>query len=98
MASYRYDRLSSQDNGFLEWETPSLTMHGGGTQVFDAGPLATPEGGVDFQRISRAFASVLHRVPRYRQKIEWTPLVRPAAKSSRSERSTQKLPRLLLIQ
>jgi len=73
LASYRYERLSSQDSGFLEWETPNLTMHGGGTQVFDPGPLATPEGGIDFEKISRAFESVLHKVPRYRQKIAWTP-------------------------
>ncbi|MDJ0850283.1 MAG: wax ester/triacylglycerol synthase family O-acyltransferase [Myxococcota bacterium] len=73
MASYRYERLSTQDNGFLEWETPNLTMHGGGTQIFDPGPLATPDGGVDFALISRAYESVLHKVPRYRQKIAWVP-------------------------
>ena len=70
---YNYDRLSAQDNDFLLWETPALPMHGSGLQIFEAGPLATPEGGIDFEAVQRAFAAVLHRVPRYRQKLMWVP-------------------------
>jgi len=73
MQHYNYERLSAQDNDFLLWETPALPMHGSGLQIFDAGPLATPTGGVDFASIQRAFASVLHRVPRYRQRLVWVP-------------------------
>lgn len=74
MASYKYDPLSAQDNSFLQMETSSLPMHVASTQIFDAGPLATPEGGIDVESISRFTNSVLHRIPRYRQKLAWTPL------------------------
>jgi WS/DGAT/MGAT family acyltransferase len=70
---YNYERLSAQDNDFLLWETPALPMHGSGLQIFEAGPLATPGGGIDFEAVQRAFAAVLHRVPRYRQKLMWVP-------------------------
>jgi len=70
---YNYERLSAQDNDFLLWETPALPMHGSGLQIFEAGPLATREGGVDFDAVQRLFASVLHCVPRYRQKLVWVP-------------------------
>jgi WS/DGAT/MGAT family acyltransferase len=70
---YNYERLSAQDNDFLLWETPALPMHGSGLQIFEAGPLTTHEGGVDFAAVQRAFAAVLHRVPRYRQKLMWAP-------------------------
>jgi diacylglycerol O-acyltransferase / wax synthase len=68
---FNYERLSAQDNDFLLWETPALPMHGSGLSLFDAGPLATPDGGIDFAAVQRAFAAVLHRVPRYRQQLMW---------------------------
>jgi WS/DGAT/MGAT family acyltransferase len=70
---YNYERLSAQDNDFLLWETPALPMHGSGLQIFEAGPLATRDGGVDFDAIQRLYASVLHHVPRYRQRLMWVP-------------------------
>jgi len=70
---YNYERLSAQDNDFLLWETPALPMHGSGLSIFEPGPLATPTGGIDFESVQRAFASILHRVPRYRQKLLWIP-------------------------
>ncbi len=73
MARYNYDRLSAQDNSFLVMETPNHHMHVSSVQVFERGPLATPEGGVDFDRIKRFTASVLHRIPRYRQKLRFIP-------------------------
>ena len=73
MQHFNYERLSAQDNDFLLWETPALPMHGSGLQIFEAGPLATPEGGVDLAAVQTNFASVLHRVPRYRQKLMWVP-------------------------
>jgi WS/DGAT/MGAT family acyltransferase len=50
-------------------------MHGGGVLVFDAGPLATPEGGVDFERIQRHVEAALPRLPRYRQRVVRAPLL-----------------------
>jgi WS/DGAT/MGAT family acyltransferase len=49
-------------------------MHIGGVSVFELGDLATEEGGVDFASIRRATEAVLHRIPRYRQRLHWTPL------------------------
>ena len=73
MAQYKYDRLSGQDNDFLLCEEPSLPMHVGGTQIFDAGPLLNEDGGIDFEAIKRLTESMLYQVPRYRQKLAWIP-------------------------
>jgi WS/DGAT/MGAT family acyltransferase len=70
---YKYDRLSARDNDFLRWEKPNLPMHAGSTQIFDAGPLASEGGGIDFDAIKRAIESVMHEVPRYREKLAWMP-------------------------
>jgi WS/DGAT/MGAT family acyltransferase len=78
MARYAYERLSPQDNDFLLWERPGLPMHTAGTQIFRAGPLARPDGGIDFGAIRRATERVLHRIPRYRQKLRWIPGARHA--------------------
>ncbi len=78
MARYAYERLSPQDNDFLLWERQGLPMHTAGTQIFRAGPLARPDGGIDFAAIRTATERVLHRVPRYRQKLRWIPGTRQA--------------------
>jgi WS/DGAT/MGAT family acyltransferase len=78
MARYNYDRLSAQDNSFLLFETHNLPMHVSSILIFDAGPLRTPEGGVDVEAIRRTTAGILHRIPRYRQKLHWVPLDRHA--------------------
>ncbi len=74
MASYNYDRLSGQDTSFLLWETPNLHMHVACTQIFELGPMKSPEGGVDFEAFKRFTGSILHRIPRYRQKLKWIPI------------------------
>ena len=48
--SYRYERLSAQDNSFLLGETETAHMHIGGVSVFELGDLATEQGGVDARR------------------------------------------------
>lgn len=73
MSHYKYERLSAQDNDFLLWEKPNLPMHGGAIQIFDRGPLGTPDGGVDFATIKRGMEAALPRLPRYRQKLAWIP-------------------------
>jgi len=75
---YNYDRLTAQDNSFLLFETHHLPMHVSSAMVFDAGPLRTHEGGVDMEAIRRATEGVLHRIPRYRQKLHWIPFDRHA--------------------
>ncbi len=74
MAGYFYERLSAMDNSFLLQETPTTPMHVAAIEVFEAGPLRTPEGGVDIDRIRAAYAGALHRIPRYRQKLLWIPI------------------------
>src|SRR5262245_29836233 len=73
MPSYSYDRLSAQDNSFLLFETPYVHMHVASTMVFETGPFRTADGGIDIERFKRATEAILHRVPRYRQKLHWIP-------------------------
>jgi WS/DGAT/MGAT family acyltransferase len=73
MDHYKYDRLSAQDNDFLRWESETLPMHGSAVQIFDAAPVLTEDGGIDFQKIKDGIEGVLHLIPRYREKISWIP-------------------------
>lgn len=73
MARYAYDRLTALDNSFLILEKPNSYMHVASTMTFEAGPLATPDGGIDADRIKQVFASSLHLIPRYRQKLAYVP-------------------------
>ena len=74
MPRYAYDRMTALDHSFLVLEKPNAYMHVASTQVFETGPLRTPDGGVDGGRIQRAIAASLHRIPRYRQKLVRVPL------------------------
>lgn len=71
MAKYYYDTLKPTDYGFLVHESPTEHMHVTGLAIFSAGPLATASGGVDFDKLKKAVADVLHKVPLYRQKLMW---------------------------
>lgn len=73
MPRYNYDRLSVQDNSFLLMESANSPMHVSSTLIYESGPLRTPQGGVDIDRIMRATESYLHRIPRYRQKLHFVP-------------------------
>jgi diacylglycerol O-acyltransferase len=74
MARYSFERLSAQDYQFFAYERDNTPMHASSTLVFKAGSLALRGGGIDFDRIKQSFAKVLHRIPPYRQKIDWTPI------------------------
>ncbi len=69
-----YERLGFLDNSFLIAESPTNHMHIAGTALYDAGPLRTPEGGIDVERIRDYVASRLHRIPRYRQVLFEVPI------------------------
>lgn len=69
-----YERLSALDQSFLALETPNAYMHVALTAIFEPGSLATPEGGVDIERIRRHIAARLRLLPRYRQRVLHTPL------------------------
>jgi WS/DGAT/MGAT family acyltransferase len=73
MSRYTYERLSAQDNSFLLMERPNVHMHVAATQIYEAGPLCTAEGGIDFAAFRHSIESILHLIPRYRQVLKWIP-------------------------
>lgn len=74
IAPVAYERLSALDNAFLVAEKPSVHMHVGAVQIFEAGSLRNADGGVDGDAFARRVASLVHLVPRCRQKLQWIPL------------------------
>ncbi|MBW3659641.1 MAG: wax ester/triacylglycerol synthase family O-acyltransferase [Actinobacteria bacterium] len=64
------DSLSAGDAAFLAMETPTLPMHGGGLFIFDVSQTDP----IGFARFLALIRSRLHLVPRYRQKLAFTPL------------------------
>ena len=70
----KYERLSPLDRTFLDLEYPEAHMHVAGVIVFDAGPLRTPDDGIDIEKVRKYVASRLHLIPRYRQRIARIPL------------------------
>jgi WS/DGAT/MGAT family acyltransferase len=76
VAHRSYERLSSLDASMLALEDHDAHMHIGGVTLFDAGPLWRPHGGIDIDAIRDFVLSRLHRVPRYRQRLAFTPLER----------------------
>ncbi len=76
MVHRRYERLSGLDASMLALEDHDAHMHIGGVTIFDAGPLWKPDGGIDIDVIREFVSSRLHLVPRYRQRLAWTPIER----------------------
>jgi WS/DGAT/MGAT family acyltransferase len=68
-----YERLSAMDASQLGLETGGVHMHIGGVSIFEAAPLLASNGAFDTERIERYVESRLHRLPRYRQHLAWTP-------------------------
>jgi WS/DGAT/MGAT family acyltransferase len=75
MSQGNYERLSAMDTSFLILEKPSSPLHISATLIYDSGPLATKGGGIDIAAYRAATEAVLHRIPRYRQKLQWIPVV-----------------------
>ncbi len=75
MAHFAYERLTALDNSFLVTEdiTPNAPMHVASAGIYEAGPLKTADGGIDMERITRHITSLLHRIPRYRQRLMYVP-------------------------
>jgi diacylglycerol O-acyltransferase len=69
-----FTRLSALDRSFLDIEDRTTHMHVGATCIFEAGPLAGPEGGIDIDAIRRFVGSRLHLIPRYRQRLAHVPV------------------------
>ncbi len=75
MQHHYYERLSAMDTSFLVLEKPSSPLHVSATLIYEAGPLATEDGGIGIDAYRAATEAVLHRIPRYRQKLQWIPVV-----------------------
>jgi diacylglycerol O-acyltransferase / wax synthase len=73
MARAHYERLTQESARFLADESSRAFAHSGELLVFEPGPLARPEHGVDFEAIRRGVEASLARVPRARQKLRWIP-------------------------
>lgn len=73
MARVHYERLNERSAATLAHETPLSFAHASSIHVFEAGPLASEAGGVDFEAIRRAIEARLHLVPRLTQELIWVP-------------------------
>ncbi|HEY5578752.1 MAG TPA: wax ester/triacylglycerol synthase family O-acyltransferase [Acidimicrobiia bacterium] len=73
---YYYERLPFLDSSFLALDSDVTHMHVAGVAVFDAKPLMNAGGGADIDSIRAFFASRMHLIPRYRQRLAWVPLER----------------------
>jgi len=73
MPAYSHDRLSAQDLTFLLAEDEHSPMHVGAVAVLESGPLVGEDGAFDIARFRRGIESVLHWIPRYRQKLDYVP-------------------------
>jgi WS/DGAT/MGAT family acyltransferase len=69
------ERLSALDMSFLELEDANAHMHIGAVAIFDAAPIARPDGGIDIERIRRMIEAGLYRIPRYRQRLARIPIL-----------------------
>lgn len=73
MSQGNYERLSATDTSFLLLEKPSIPLHISATLLYESGPFATRGSGIDIEAYKAAIEAVLHRIPRYRQKLQWIP-------------------------
>lgn len=73
MPTTHCERLSAMDASELALESRGVHMHIGGVSIFEAAPLLAANGAFDAERIERYVESRLHRLPRYRQRLAWTP-------------------------
>ena len=73
MAYTHFERLSALDLSFLAMEDGRAHMHIGGVSLYEAAPLRSEAGGIDFERVLSFIDAQLHKVPRFRQKLAWVP-------------------------
>jgi WS/DGAT/MGAT family acyltransferase len=69
-----YERLSSQDCSYLKFEAAGTPCHVTAIAVFDGAPFVAPGGVLDMECARAHIASRLHLLPRYRQRLAYTPI------------------------
>jgi WS/DGAT/MGAT family acyltransferase len=74
MARYAYERLSNESAALLDFETSRQFAHTSVIAIFEAGPLARPDGGVNIAAVRNAIESRLAQLPHYRRKLRRIPL------------------------
>ncbi len=74
MTDTHYERLSFLDSTFLAMEDRNAHFHVAGVMKFAPGGLRAPDGSVDIDRVKAHIESKLHRIPRYRQVLDWIPI------------------------
>jgi diacylglycerol O-acyltransferase len=74
MARLFYEKLSAESARYLDAERSRRRAHVAMIAIFDGGPLATEEGGVDFERIRQIVSMRLAELPRLRTKLRRVPL------------------------
>jgi diacylglycerol O-acyltransferase len=74
MTDVYYDRLTQMDNSFLIFEEQQVGLHVASTSIHEAAPLRRDDGSLAIDRIRDYVASRLELIPRYRQRLEYTPL------------------------
>jgi WS/DGAT/MGAT family acyltransferase len=73
LARYHYERLSDAAAAQLATESSRQFLHVGAILIFERGPLARPDGGVDFDAIRSAVEARLGALPAWRRKLRWIP-------------------------
>jgi diacylglycerol O-acyltransferase len=73
VARLYYERLSGESARYLDLEQSRRRAHVTVIAIFEAGPLATPEGGVQFERIRQVVSARLSELPRLRRKLRRVP-------------------------
>ena len=68
-----FERLSAMDMSFLAMEDGRAHMHIGSVSIYDAEPLRSDNGAIDFERVLSFTEAQLHKFPRLRQRLEWVP-------------------------
>lgn len=61
---------------FVGIETNRLHMHVGALLIFETGPLRKPEGGVDFERLSKYLGQAMSSLPNYHRRLAPSSLFR----------------------
>jgi len=74
MARLYYENLSVESARYLDVERSRRRAHVTMIAIFEAGPLATKEGGVEFDRIREIVSMRLAELPRLRSKLRRVPL------------------------
>lgn len=73
MVPSSHERLSTQDSSFLAFEHRATPMHVAAIAIFEAGALATADGGIDAARIAKHIESRLPQLARYRRRLARVP-------------------------